>query len=156
MSDQDAHIGQGAQIQRGDGNSPENFVAVLGITNITGPNMQREAIDVTDMDSGTYRKFIGGLVDAGEVQFEANFLPRNDTQNQSEGGFMAEFDKGSCDSRGNWRITLPACAGEPDGYFEFAGVVTGQSIQIPMETKMAFSGTIKVSGRPTLVLEESA
>jgi hypothetical protein len=40
-----------------------------------------------------WREFIGGLVDAGEVTFEANLLPRNETQNQEAGGFMAEFDK---------------------------------------------------------------
>jgi predicted secreted protein len=154
MAETDAHIGQGAQIQKGDGASPENFVAVLGVTSITGPNIQREAIDVTDMDSGTYRKFIGGLVDAGEVSFEANFLPRSASQNQESGGFMAEFDKHSCNSAGNWRIALPPCEGEPDGYFQFSGDVTGQQIQMPGDAKMSFSGSIKVSGRPVLTIEE--
>lgn len=153
MADSDAHTGMGAHLQKGDGNSPENFVSILGIKSITGPNMQRQTHDVTTMDSGTFREFIGGLIDAGEISFEANFLPRDTTQNQESGGFMAEFDKSSCDSRGNFRITLPECAGESDGYWEFEGIVTGQQVQMPMDDLMSFSGTIKISGRPNLFIE---
>lgn len=155
MADSDAHIGLGAHLQKGDGNSPENFISILGIKSITGPGIKRDAIDVTDMDSGTFREFIGGLVSGGTISFDANFLPRDPTQNQSAGGFMAEFDKTSCDSRGNFRITLPECEGDSEGYFEFSGIVTGQSVTIPMDQVMAFSGEITVSGRPTLVILQS-
>lgn len=158
MADSDAHTGFGALIARGDGNSPENFTAVLGVKSITGPGIQRDTHDVTTMNDadtqdGQFRKFIGGLVDAGEVSFEANFLPRDPTQSQDAGGFLAEFDKLSCNSRGNWRIMMPECEGEANSYFEFAGIVTGSAIQIPMDDVMTFTGTIKVSGRPHLVIE---
>lgn len=147
------HTGMGAQLLRGDGSSPENFVAVMGIKSIQGPNMQRDTHDTTDMNQpDNYRQFVGGLVDAGEVSFDANFLADDDTQNQEDGGFMAEFDKTSCDSVRNWRITLPQCEGESEGYIEFEGVVTGQNLQLPMDDLMAFSGSIKVSGRPELVI----
>jgi hypothetical protein len=152
MADSDAHIGLGAHLQKGDGTSPENFVSILGIKSIAGPGIKRDVIDVTTMDSGTFREFIGGLVDGGSISFDANWLPRDASQNQDAGGFMAEFDKTSCDSRGNWRITLPLCAGDSEGYFEFAGIVTGQNVTMPMEGVMAFSGEIKVSGRPRLVI----
>lgn len=146
------HIGYGALLAKGDGNSPQNFISVLGIKGITGPNMTRDTIDTTDMSGDGWRTFVGGLVDAGEVSFDANFLPTDDTQNQEPGGFMAEFDKGSCDSVGDWRIVLPECAGQSEGYFEFNGVVSGQSVTIPMADLMGFSGTVKISGRPRLVL----
>jgi predicted secreted protein len=155
MADSAAHIGLGAQLLKGDGQSPENFVAVLGIKSITGPGIKRDAIDVTDMNSGTFREYIGGLVTGGTISFDANFLPADGSQNQSDGGFMAEFDKTSCDSRGNWRINLPVCEGDSEGYFEFAGIVTGQSVTIPLDNVMAFTGEITVSGRPTLVILES-
>lgn len=153
MADENPHTGMGAQLLKGDGQSPENFVAVMGIKSINGPNIQRDTHDTTDMNQAdNYRTFIGGLVDAGEVTFDANLLLRDATQNQEDGGFMAEFDKSSCDSRGNWRITLPPCAGDPDGYLEFSGIVTGQQMQIPLDDIMSFAGTIKVSGRPEVVL----
>jgi predicted secreted protein len=153
MADSDAHTGFGALLLKGDGASPENFVAVMGVKSMTGPSISRDTHDTTDMQSPSgWREFIGGLVDGGEVSFEANLLPRNETQNQEAGGFMAEFDKTSCDSRGNWRIQFPECAGEAEGYMEFEGIVTGQSMQFPMDDLMSFSGTIKVSGRPELVI----
>ncbi len=155
MADSDAHIGAGAQLQKGDGNSPENFVSILGIKSITGPGIKRDAVDVTDMNSGEWKEFIGGLKEGGTVSFDANWLPRDLTQGQQQSGFMAEFDKSSCNSRGNWRITLPECDGDSDGYFQFAGIVTGQNVQIPLADVMSFSGEITVSGRPVLVILES-
>jgi hypothetical protein len=153
MADENPHTGMGAQLLKGDGQSPQNFVAVMGIKSINGPNIQRDTHDTTDMNQAdNYRTFIGGLVDGGEVSFDANLLLRDGTQNQETGGYMAEFDKPSCDSRGDWRITLPPCAGDPDGYLEFSGIVTGQQMQIPLDDIMSFAGTIKVSGRPEVVL----
>jgi len=147
------HTGMSAELQRGDGASPENFVSILGIKSISGPSMSRDIHDVTDMQSGTFREKIGGLVDGGEITFEANFLPRDPTQYQEEGGFMGEFDMSSCDSRRNWRILIPDCVGEPPSYFEFAGIVSGMNVEMPMDDVMGFSGTITVSGRPRLVIE---
>lgn len=151
MADSDAHTGFGALLLKGDGASPENFVAVMGVKSMTGPNISRTTHDVTDMQSPSgWKEFIGGLVDGGEVQFDANLLPHNETQNQEDGGFMAEFDKSSCSSRGNWRISFPECDGDPQGYMAFAGIVTGQSMTFPLDDLMGFTGTIKVSGRPEL------
>lgn len=156
MADSDARTGFGALIQKGTGTgSPEDFVTILGIKSIDGPSITRDTHDTTVMTSpGGWREFIGGLKDGGEVSFSANWLPRDDTQGQAEGGFMAEFDKDSCESRGNWRIVVPACPGEPEVYLEFAGIVTGQNISMPMDDLMGFEGTIKVSGRPTLIIED--
>lgn len=151
-----AHIGAGTELQKGDGQSPQNFVSIMGIKSVSGPGLSRDAVETTDMSTEGWRTFIGGLKDGGEVGFEANFLPTDPTQNQTEGGFMAEFDKNSCDSNTDWRILLPQCAGEPDAYFEFNGIVTGQEVDLPLEEVMGFNGTIKVSGRPELVVEASA
>jgi hypothetical protein len=152
MADSDARTGFGATLQKGQGDSPETYIDVLGIKSISGPQISRDTHDTTTMLSPSgWREFIGGLKDGGEVTFEANWLPRDPSQGQDVGGFMAEFDKESCESRGDWRILVPACPGEDEMALEFAGVVSGQSIQLPMDDLMSFTGTIKVSGRPTLV-----
>jgi hypothetical protein len=154
MADSDAHTGYGALLQRGDGASPENFVTILGVKSITGPNFQRGTHDTTTNDraaTSNFREFIGGLVDGGEISFDANFLPRDETQGQST-GFLSEFDKSSCDSRGRWRILFPECEGEAEGYMETDAIVTGAQMTLPMDDIMGFAGTLKVSGRPELVL----
>lgn len=166
MADSDARTGFGALLQKGDGNSPENFIDIMGIKGLSGPSISRETHDTTTMLSpGGWREFIGGLKDGGEVGFQANWLPRDPTQGQlaageegapAGGGLMAEFDKDSCESRSRWRISIPACPGEDEVYLEFDGILTGQNIDIPMDDLMGFEGTIKVSGRPTLVIEEAS
>lgn len=150
------HTGFGAILSVGDGNSPENFVPILGVKSISGPSMSRDTHDTTDMNSATnYRSYIGGLVDGGELSFEANWLPRDPTQGQETGGLWAEFDRSSCDSLRNWRVDIPDCPGEAPSYMAVSGIFSGMNVEIPMDDLMSFSGTIKVSGRPELVVEES-
>ena len=152
MADSDARTGFGALIQKGTGiGSPQDYVTILGIKSISGPSITRDTHDTTVMTSpGGWREFIGGLKDGGEVSFTANWLPRDESQTD----LASEFDKDSCESRSDWRIVVPACPGEPEVYLEFAGILTGQNIEIPMDDLMGFEGTIKVSGRPTLVIED--
>lgn len=152
MADSDARTGFGALIQKGTGiGSPQDYVTVLGIKSISGPSITRDTHDTTVMTSpGGWREFIGGLKDGGEVSFTANWLPRDESQTD----LASEFDKDSCESRSDWRIVVPACPGEPEVYLEFQGILTGQNIEIPMDDLMGFEGTIKVSGRPTLVIED--
>lgn len=150
------HTGAGAQLQKGDGASPQNFVAMLGIKSLTPPGISRETAETTDMNTDGWKTFIGALKDGGEVSFEANFLPNEPTQGQAAGGFLAEFDKSSCDSLSTWRMVAPPCDGEPDVYWEFDGIVTGADGEWPLDDVMTFDGTIKVSGRPELVVEQSA
>lgn len=152
MADSDAHTGFGALLQKSDGQSPPNFVTLLGVKSITGPGITRETHETTTQDQDSnFKQFIGGLVDGGEISFDANFLPRDVSQGQDT-GFLSEFDKTSCDSRGRWRIVFPECEGEAEGYMEVDAIVTGASFQLPMDDIMGFSGTLKVSGRPELVL----
>lgn len=159
MADSDARTGYGALLGKSDGASPPNYISLLGVKSMSGPSISRDVHDVTSMTSGSgWREFIGGLNDGGEVSFEANWLPRDPTQSQEldtggVGGFMAEFDKDSCESRGTWRILVPACPGEEEVSLIFEGIVTGQNIEIPLDDVMSFQGTIKVSGRPELLVE---
>ena len=149
--------GFGALLQKGDGASPENFVSILGIKSISGPDISRDTHDTTDMlQADQFRRFIGGLVDGGSGSFDANWLPLDPTQNQDEGGLMAEFDKESCESSGNWRIVTPSCPGEDEVSVDFAGVLSGSSFEIPMDDLMAFTGEIKVSGRVALDITTAA
>lgn len=152
MPDSDARTGYGALLKRGDGNSPETFSTVYGIKSMQGPSITRDTHDVTSMTSpGGYKQYIGGLKDGGELTFDANWLPRDPTQSQDD-GIMSEFDRDSCESLRNWQVEIPACPGEPAVTFEFAGIYTAQNISISMTDVMTFSGTIKISGRPSIVI----
>ena len=45
------------------------------LTNISGPGITADTIDVTSHDStGGYRQFIAGLIDGGEISLEGNLV----------------------------------------------------------------------------------
>lgn len=156
MPDQ-ARTGYGALLQKSDGASPPNWITLLGVKSISGPDVSRETHDTTQMDGASqFRTFIGGLVDAGEISFEANWLPREASQGQTADGWMGEFDRSSCDTLAQWRIVTPSCPGEDTVTINVDAIVTGSSFEIPMDDLMQFTGTMKVSGRPEMLIETPA
>lgn len=138
----DGKLGYGTKFQTGNGSSPETFTDLAFVVNITAPELSRDAIDVSHMQSpDEWREFIAGMKDAGEVTLELNFLP---------GGaaflaILAEFNLVSAQATKTRRITWV------DGsYLEFEAFVTGKAPEVPMDDKMSSSVTFKVSGRPYL------
>jgi hypothetical protein len=64
----DAFAGVGTVFKRG-------AVAIAEITSISGPNLTRGTIDVTNLDSTNgYREFIAGFRDGGEVTLSMMLL----------------------------------------------------------------------------------
>ena len=67
-----AKAGVGTLFRRWSGSAWDN---IAEINSISGPNMSRDTIDVTSLDStGGYREFIGGFRDGGTVQLAMNFI----------------------------------------------------------------------------------
>jgi predicted secreted protein len=128
--------GIGAILKRGDGASAEAFTAVAEVRNITGPNMTRDQIDVTSLDSTSgYREYIGGFRDGGEVTLECNWT--RDVYLQ----FLADFQNDTT-SR-NWQIVFPDTGATT---FDFAAIVTALSNAIPADDKIDMPVTLKVDG----------
>ena len=76
----------GTHFQIGDGGGTETFVTVAEVTELKGPNMKADTIDVTSHDSTNgWKEFIAGLITAGEVDLALNFIPSNATQSYAAG-----------------------------------------------------------------------
>lgn len=134
----------GTRFMRGDGAEDEVFTLIGEATDISGPEMERETIDVTSHDSPNgYREHVGGLKDGGEVSFTVNYDP--ELHNILEGDFQDPQPR-------NYRIVLP---NPPGGYWEFRAFLTGMSLSFPLEDKMTADMTFKVSGRPNFEDSES-
>lgn len=116
-------------------------VTVAGLTSISGLELSADTIDVTTLDSdGAYREFIAGFKDAGEVSLEG-YLELDDGQQT----LYDLFENGATE---DFTILFPNNMGS----WEFKGVVTGFSTSADLEDPLSFSCTIKVSGKPTLVV----
>jgi predicted secreted protein len=128
----------GVQFQRGDGATPtEVFVTVGEATNISGPGMERDVIDVTSHDSpNRFREYVGGLVDGGEVTFEVNWDPALHV------GLIADFQD---PTPRNYQIVMPD---PPGGDWAFTGFITGMGHEYPHDDKMSADFTFKISGEP--------
>lgn len=114
---------------------------VIGdLTNISGPTMSAEHIDVSSHDStGAFREFVTSFLDGGEVSLEGNL---------TAGGGADDLVDAFCDRElQNVKVTFPTT---DNLNWAFDGYVTGVETDAPYDDKAGFSATIKVSGKPTL------
>ncbi|MFI8830548.1 phage tail tube protein [Streptomyces afghaniensis] len=131
----------GIALQRGDGVTPtEGFAAIGKVTNLSGPEIERETYDVTAHDSvDGWREFIGGLKDAGEVSVEVNYDPR------VHDDLIADFEDTAPRS---YKMVFPDQAG--GGNWAFKAILKGFSQEAPVDDKLSAELTFKVSGKPVI------
>lgn len=133
----------GSKLQIGDGGGTEVFTDVAEIVELTPPAMSRDEIEVTSHASADgYREFISGFRDGGEVSFKANWLPTNATHDGTTGVLESFNDN----ANHNWKIILPSSLVT----ISFVGFLTAFEPDLPLEEQAQLSGTIKVSGKPTI------
>ncbi|MCL1806037.1 MAG: phage tail tube protein [Clostridiales bacterium] len=131
----------GTKLKVGEGGSAK---AVAGLTAINGLELTADTIDVTTLDSdGGYREFKAGFKDGGELSVDG-FLITTEGKGQSE--MYALFESGETE---DYAVVFPE---EMKAVWKFKGVVTGFGTSASLEDPISFSGTIKVSGKPELLL----
>jgi len=134
---------------------------IAELTNISGPTMSAEEIDVSshDSDSG-YREFVAGFLDAGEISLEGNLTVAATTDNS----LIAAFDDGS---QRQFHILFPATGTSTSDlgahpwsgqYLRWilSGVVTGVETAAPYDDKLTFSATVRITGEPFLTASSSS
>jgi hypothetical protein len=121
--------------------SPNDWVDLGEVTNITPPSATTDMIDVTHMQSPDGRReFVPGLIDPGECSFEMNYIPG------SVGDLLL---LGLLDlppsQRKRWcRIIYP------NGVLhDFEALIQAYEPTIPTDDKMTASVTFKVTGAIT-------
>lgn len=126
----------------GDGEISESFTPVAEVTNISGPSLSRDSIEVTSHGSTDgYREYIPGLTDGGEVTIDLNW---NHTSHDDVWDLID-----SEENNVNFEVLFPDATS-----FIFSGHATGFEVTAPIDDKLTASVTFKVSGQPTLETEE--
>jgi len=119
--------------------SGSTYAAVGEINSIDGPNMSRDTIETTALDTaGGYRTFIPSFRDAGELNLDMNFTL------DSFDDMLLDFE--SSDIR-YWQIVFPDTGATT---LEFAGYVTSLGTGASTDDKVMATATIKISGAVTL------
>jgi len=133
----DAVAGLGASFKREI--SSGVFTAISEVSNIVGPGMTRDFIDVTNLDStGGYREFIAGFRDGGEWTFTMNF---------THGGYDTLLTDFESDDSVNYEVVL---ADDDVTTFDFAGYVTALPTTIPSDAAVTVDVTVKITGQVTM------
>lgn len=129
----------GVMFERSDMAGSPTFTAIANVTNIGGPELERETHDVTAHDSPDgWREFIGGLKDGGEVTLELNYDPSDHDV------LVADFED---DNPRNYRLTWPNGIGDP---WTFKAIMNGFSPEAPVDGKLSCEVKFKVSGKPVI------
>lgn len=131
----------GASLSRDNGT---DFDAIANITNVSGPGISRETLDVTAHDSAdSYMEFVGSLIDGGEVSCDLNWDPADeslDSANTTE-KLLEDFES---EDPVDYEIAFP------DGAkFEAPLLITGFEPEAPYDDKLAASLSFQVAGKPT-------
>ena len=120
-----------------------NSVDIAEAQNIQFAGQSVDMIDVSNHDSANeFREFIAGLVDGGEVSFEANFKSTDTTgQIAMHTDFQAKTSR-TC------QLTLPDSLGNISG----AGYVSKFEFSFPHDGPAKISVSVKYTGKPTLTI----
>jgi predicted secreted protein len=131
-----AFVGVGTQLKRGnDETGSEDFTAIAEVTNIAGPTMTRDSVEVTSLDStGGYREFVPGFRDPGEITLNMNFTLG--TWND----FLVDFE---LDRSVNYEIVFSDAGAT---VFDFSGFCTALPVTIPTDDRVMSEVTLKLSG----------
>jgi predicted secreted protein len=115
--------------------------SVAEINSISGPNLTRDIIDVTSLDStGGYREFIPGFRDGGKVTLSCNWA-RDEWDD-----WLADFHS---DTIQTYTIVL---SNDEATEIRFSAYCVGMGVEVPMDDKVTNEVTLKVSGAVTLML----
>ena len=132
-----AIAGVGTIVQKWDGAS--QWEAIAEVTNISGPGMVRDLIEVTNLDStGGWREFIAGFRDGGTVVLSMNY---------TRAGLNMFFSDFEDDDAKFYEIILPDALSTS---LEFEGLVQEFPLTIPTDSQITMEVTIKITGQPTL------
>lgn len=124
-----------------------NTHALAELTSIGGPSMKTDTIELTNHDSAdTFREFVAGLRDGGEVTIDGNFIP-GDTNGQI--ALVTDMQAGTARQI---VITGPTAAAFT---WTFNAICTAFEPSHPFDDKLSFSATFKVTGKPALSISAS-
>jgi predicted secreted protein len=134
----------GTLLQSGDGGSPEAFTTIAEVTDITGPGLVQDPLDVTSHESpGAFREFVGGLLDGGEVTFTINYVPTAATHDASTGliaDMIARIIR-------NYQLVFPDVGATT---WSFSALIAAFEPAEPVDDRLSAEVTLKVTGQPTL------
>lgn len=138
----DAISAFGTAVQIDAGGS--GYVTIAELRDITGPNLALGTEDVTPQEAaGGWREFIPTLLEGGEVTFDLNFVPTEDTHDYPAGLIKDMVDK----TLRNFKVIFPDVGTTS---WILPCYITRFTPGMPVEGELSAAVTLLVTGQPTL------
>lgn len=121
------------------------WTTVAQIVDLGGPSAEADQIEVSHRDS-RYRRYVAGMVDGGEVQFDVIFDPDHPSHDPTIAGSMYDLlDSGEVNE---FRTIYPG-QGSDTTTATFDAFVSQFGIDSPMEDGIKGDITLKITGAIT-------
>jgi len=134
----------GTLLKIGDGGSPETFTTVAEVTDISGPSLSMDTMEVTSHSTtNAFKEYLGSLLDAGEVSFSMNFIPTNATQSYTTGLIKDWYNR----TRRHFQLVFPDVGATT---WAFTALVTKFEPKAPVDAQLSADVTLKIVEAPTL------
>ncbi len=134
----------GTFLKLGDGASTETFATIAEVKDIKGPGLSLDTEDVTSHSSTAgWVERIGTLLDGGEVSFDMNWLPADDTQSYTAGILLDMKNR----TKRNFQLVVPAATTLT---WAFTALVTKFEPDLKVKGVQSVSATLQITGQPTL------
>jgi Lambda phage tail tube protein, TTP len=119
------------------------YVPLLETIKAAGPLMKMDMKEASNMQSpSTYKEFIAGLRDGGTVTFEGNYVPKG--ADNSQANLRTDFESGLIQ---NYCLALPLAG---SGIWVFDAYVQDIAPAYPIDDRVTYTGTLKITGKPLL------
>src|SRR5437899_6247996 len=117
------------------------MIPLLEVFKLGGPAMKADMKEVSNMASpSTYKEFIAGLREGGDITFEGNYIPKESTLSQQN--VRTDFEGGVLS---NWSLALPVPG---TGIWMFTGYVMSLAPSYPLDDRIVVSGVLRITGKP--------
>jgi hypothetical protein len=118
-------------------------IPILEIIKIGGPAMKADMKEASNMASpNTYKEFIAGLREGGDITFEGNYIPKEATLSQQN--LRVDFEGGASPFM---TLALPVAGA---GIWMFTGFVMSLTPAYPLDDRIVVSGVLRITGKPVL------
>ena len=137
----------GLTFYRGDGASPEVFIAVGEVMSVSGLGKTNNLIDATSFDSGSTKEYIAGMADGQEISLECNQLL--DESPSIQAALISDVNNGT---NRNVRLTQTKSTVSPNvtKTYDFTVTPISWAVNPSIDDKNTISFTLKISGDITV------
>jgi predicted secreted protein len=121
-------------------------VTIANVSNISGPGLSLDTVDVTSHDStAAWEEVIGTILRSGEVTLDLVFDPNAATHKNSSGGLLYDLTSRASTT---FSMVFPSSATVT---WSFTAIVTGFEPSAPVDGALTASVKLKLTGQPTLL-----